>query len=449
MTLAGEQLVPDIQLSQQRVEKDYPWNFWIIIVVEILWGAGLPFAMFSTVVPAYMESLRWSKTLIGVVASLFTILTPLQILLSHWYAQRSRKKCCAVLWIASLAPWAVYSVIAYFWPGLLGGRGQVLFFFMAMLTFAGLISASNALFFGLLTDCTPTKKRGGFYGYRLCGLAVALIALLPVTLGLMKKVAHPGNYHLAFLIGIFFYILSSLALLPIREHYNPQVTAKAQRSGRELGLAAQFRIFLRKLLRDPNFRVFIFFETLFMIAISFSAYIIVFAKERLHLADSDIPYFSVTQFICGAILTVILGKIADKFGYKIVGVLMSLILAVGFILITKEALSEQPQRYVIFLAFLCYAAVVNAGEMVKVYLTVELHPKQDSAMLVAMANTIITPVILVTSPLSGLIIDLTHSYVVVFALAACLSLIAAAGFVFLVHEPRLRKLYLIKQLRRL
>jgi hypothetical protein len=52
-------------------------------------------------------------------------------------------------------------------------------------------------------------------------------------------------------------------------------------------------------------------------------------------------------------------------------------------------------------------------------------------------------------PLSGFVIDLTNSYLTVFVIGGILSLLSAFGYMFLVREPRKRRMYVVRYVRRL
>ena len=82
-------------------------------------------------------------------------------------------------------------------------------------------------------------------------------------------------------------------------------------------------------------------------------------------------------------------------------------------------------------------------------MSLEFLPKQNSGMLIAMANVLMTPAILIITPLAGLLIDITLSYIAVFAVGAAISLISACGFMVLVREPRKKRMYTVRYIRRI
>ena len=81
-------------------------------------------------------------------------------------------------------------------------------------------------------------------------------------------------------------------------------------------------------------------------------------------------------------------------------------------------------------------------------MSIELLPRMNRATILALGNALMMPAILIAVPLSGLIIDITKSYLIVFALGAAFAAVSTLGFALLVREPRKRKMYVIKYIRR-
>jgi hypothetical protein len=147
-------------------------------------------------------------------------------------------------------------------------------------------------------------------------------------------------------------------------------------------------------------------------------------------------------------VAIVLGKLADRTGYRLIGILQGIILTLGFTVMTVEAVSSVTGAWAFYLGFACYASVTAVGYMVMDQLAVELMPTLNTGLLVSLGKLILTPVMILIIPLSGLVIDLTKSYALVFSLGATLALISAVGFAVLVKEPRSRKMYVIKYVAR-
>jgi len=434
---------------EETVRRDYRRNIFTFCVVEFLWGLGLPFAAYTTMVPAYMTALNSPKFLIGIVAALFAALAPLQLLLSHWLRTRSRKKCIVFLWAISVVPWMLHSIVLLLQPTAFSDVVRLILFCSSMVVFAALIVGTSAIYSALCAECAPLAKRGSFWSYRLCALTAGILLVSPLAHRVMQAWPEPHNFLVCFFFGCTAYLLGAAAVLFVREHRNPQTHAQRIRRPRLQGLLAQIRLLVRKLHRDPNYRVFIFFAVLFCVVCIMGSFIIVFAREKLNLTTAQILPFTVIQFVSSTVATLILGKLADRIGYRIIGVIMGVLLTAGFAVIAAVSAASEIYTPGVYIAFILYSSGTMLNYMITVNLSMELRPRQDVGMLIGVTNSIMMPAVLIAGALSGRIIDHIGSYLLVFSLAAALGLIATLGFALLVREPRQRKMYVVKYIRRL
>ena len=75
-----------------------------------------------------------------------------------------------------------------------------------------------------------------------------------------------------------------------------------------------------------------------------------------------------------------------------------------------------------------------------------LLPAMGASDLAALGSTIMLPFLALVSPLAGLVVDLSGSYLAVFLLGAAIALVAGGGFLALVREPRTGRLYAVTQI---
>jgi hypothetical protein len=87
-------------------------------------------------------------------------------------------------------------------------------------------------------------------------------------------------------------------------------------------------------------------------------------------------------------------------------------------------------------AFTLYAACPFAAAAVLANLSTELCPGIPAGRLIAVGNIMVVGFVIIGSALSGFVIDATGSYPAVFTANLVLSLVAAAGYLFVVREPR-------------
>jgi len=432
----------------KAVRFDYIRNATSFVTWEFIWGLGLPFAMFGTVVPAYLNEMNASKTLIGIITPLYITTCPLQLVISHAFRNRTRKFWLAFSYMLCVFPWLLYNIIFLFFPNSVTHQFQLTLFCLCLVIFAGVCTGNATVYFSLVTDCTPLRKRGSIYGYRMSGLALGILLMAPAAHWVMKHWDEPGNFLVAFGIGNMFYIVSCMMLLRVREHRDPSILDNSRYGPKIDNLITGTMLIIQKMFRNPNYRVFLFFTVLFFVSLMMGSFVIVFAKETLELKGSEILVFTIIQMTSAAAFTILLGKLADRFGYRSVGIIAGLILTGGFIVVTVAAMLATIYVPIVYFGFFLYASTTTVASMVMMNLSIELLPKQNIATLIAAANLIIMPPVLITIPLCGLIIDVTGSYVIVFLLGATLAAVSTLGFLVLVREPRTRRMYVIKHIRR-
>lgn len=432
----------------KAVKRHFPYNAAFLIALEFVWGLSLPFALIFTVIPAYLTELNAPKALIGLIAPLYITLCPLQVLISHYFTNRKRKVWLAYSYMLSVIPWLLYNIIFFVFPGCVSPAVQLTLFCLCMVFFLGACVGNFPVYFSLITDCTPRKKRGSLFGYRITALAFAVLLMAMPARWVMKNWADPQNFHIAFIIGNLFQFLTGLTFLTIKEQRDPSTVTNNNHSMLNR-MIPKTRLAMRKMLRNPNYQVFIFFIALFSVSMALGPFIVVFAKESLNLQGSNILTFTIMQMTSAAIFNVCLGKLADRFGYRIIGILQGLLLTAGFVAVFIASLYRPICIPIVYLGFFLYAGVTTVSGMVMMNMSIELLPKQNSATIISLGNMLITPSILIAVPLSGLIIDLSGNYSIIFLLGAAFVMISTFGFALLVREPRKRKMYVVKYIRRL
>ncbi len=430
----------------QAIKHDYPRNASIIVLFEFLWGLGLPFAMFATTVPAYMTAINSPKILIGFIVSLPIILCPMQIITSHYFAGRAKKVWLSFTYLACIIPWLLHNLLLFFYPNTFGRSAKLAMFIFCMLVFWLSIIANDVVRFSMITDCTPLKKRGSLFGIRAVALASGLLLMWKLADWIFSRWSEPRNFLAAFAVGNLFYMIASLTYLHVREHRNPVIKNSPTPTLKISYLVRQTLLVLKQLLRNQNYRVFIFFMTLFTVSVMTGSFIVVFAREKLQVTGSQILTLTIILSTTAAFFCFVFGKLADRIGYRIIGILQGVLLALGYLFVAIGSIADFNSNAVIYLGFFFFATVYFTFRMVMRNFSIELVGHLDVAILVSLGQLIMMPVILLTAPLAGLIIDLTDTYLAVFLLGLTFALTSSVGFAFLVREPRTRKMYVVKSL---
>ena len=72
---------------EAALRRNLPRNVTGMLLFELTWGFGMPFGLYVSMVPAYLNAMGTSKSLMGFVQSFWTILIPLQLIGSHYFGR--------------------------------------------------------------------------------------------------------------------------------------------------------------------------------------------------------------------------------------------------------------------------------------------------------------------------------------------------------------------------
>jgi MFS family permease len=409
-------------------------NLVFMTLFEFTWGLGNPFAMYMTIVPAYLTALGAAKSLIGVAMAFWTVLAPMQLLGGHYFSGRRRVRTAIAAFMASVAVRFLHDLAVVLAPGIWTPPAAIVVFLACCAWYVGVIVIGQSIYVGVLTDNVPQRQRGMLHGIRAAGLGLGALASSAVAARVFGSLPSPANYRTALLIGDGIFLLSCFTLLFFRD-------AGWRPSGpREPGFVRALAAKARLLGEEPNYRVFLFFHLLNATASSLGAFMIPFAKERLGVDDTRIALLTVVLLGVNAVFASGIGRLADRFGYRMVGAAQSLLLVASFIV------AAAARTYAaVCVAYSLQIMVSFSLLFVLVNMSVELFPALGASNLAALGNTILLPFLALVSPLAGLIVDLSQSYLAVFLIGAVIALVAGGGFLALVREPRTGRLYTVTQ----
>lgn len=405
-----------------------------MLLFELTWGFGLPFSLYASMVPAYLSAMGTSKSLMGFVQSFWTILIPLQLIGSHYLGRKDRVRAVITLYMSATGVRVIYDVLAVFVPSLWTPASYIGFYVVALAAYVGLLIMGQTIYMGVLTDNIPKNRRGWVFGLRTLGNGVGGVLTGFLTSLVLGHWASPFNFRVSFLVGDLAWTLASLWLFIVRDR--PARSARERAPGFFSNLAGKVRI----LLANPNYRVFLFFHMLNSVGLTIASFIVPYARERLGVPDGQMTWLSVIYLAAGAALGPLMGRLADRAGYRSVGAVQSF-LVVAFFLFAVASRSF----LVVCIGYSLYAIANVTSQFMLVNMSVELCPSINGADLTALGGTLLLPFVGISTPLAGAIIDQTGSYPAVFYIGATIGLVALFGFAFLVREPRTGKLYEFKQ----
>ena len=418
---------------EAALRRNLPRNLTGMFLFELVWGFGLPFGLYASMVPAYLTVLGASKSLMGFVQSFWTILIPVQLLGGHFFSTRKRMRWVITLFMLATGARWLYDLLVVLVPGMWTQGSLIAFFILANMSYVSLLLLGQSIYMGVLTDNVPAGRRGWVFGLRTLGNGLGGVALGFAASWVLHRWAAPLNFRVSFLVCDTFWTIASLSLFLVRDR------PVRRRRGSPAAFLGAIVSKSRVLLSNPNYRIFVFFQMLNSVALTISGFIIPYATERLGVPDDRIAWLSVIYLASNA-AGILVGRIADKSGYRLVGAVQSVLL-VAFYLTAVESRSFAA----VCAAWTLYSAVNISSGFVLLNMSIELCPSIGASDLTALGGLFLLPFVAVATPLAGSIIDHTGSYLAVFFIGATIAVIALVGFALLVREPRSGRLYEIRQ----
>ncbi len=433
---------------EQAVAENFRYNIFPIVAFEFLWGMGLPFTLSGVLIPSYLNFLSAPKLVIGLVASLATLLTPVQLIGSRYLTGINRKKKVWLSYFLSCFGYIIYGLI-----GLLVSTEyrvfHIILFTLSIILFFGFIFLAQPVYYNILIDNSPLKKRGRLLGYRTSGMAIGgLLSAYPAKC-FYQAFSPPHSYHIAMIISGICFVFSTISVLFIRDHIDP-IRLKEYSRPENKPLWLEIYIILRRLWKTPNYRIFIFFIVIISSSAALAPFLVTYAQDVFGTGANVSRIFNLC-FLGGLLVGgFLIGLIGDKWGYKSSLGILALLLVCGFgIAVYTNNVAG------IFVSYGLYCITLTISTVI-CNMSVELLPRANPAHLVAAAQMFILPAAVIVPATCGRIIDMykdtglpTVGYIIVFTIAIVLAIVGAIGTVLLVQEPRTGKIYVIKYLRRL
>ncbi len=433
---------------QEEVRKNFRYNIFPIVGFEFFWGLGLPFGLLTVLIPSYLNFLSSPKWLIGIVSSIFVMLTPLQLLGDRILGGVGRKKRVWFTYFISTFSYIGYAIFCMFVP-ITYKYLHIGIFIIAVVIFFSLVFLATPVYLNILTDNSPLKRRGKLLGYRTAGLGIGgLMNTYPAKV-FYQHFKPPESFYYAMLISGILFAISTLNVLFIKDNIDPE-KVKERISKTRLSVTREIYILLRKLWNTPNYKIFIFFVILITSAGSIAPFIVTYAQDAFSPEGNVMRIFNLCFLISALVAGTIIGYFGDRWGYK-----TSIIIQAGLVLTGFALVVSIKSIYATYLAYIFYCCMSIPFGAALCNMSVELLPKANPAKLWAAGNIFILPTGFSVPTIVGRVIDIYKAqghpemgYTVAFVVAIVLAIVGMLGFIFLVQEPRTGKAYIIKIFRR-
>ncbi len=258
----------------------------------------------GSVLIGYMLYLDASTTEIGLVASvplLAQMISPLAAWLAGIFG--NRKYLTILTATMGRGLWLLAAVL----PQLAipdSTRSSVL---VALVLLSSIFqSGTGTLWADWMGEVVPERQRGRYFGFRSGVVGVVGMIANLVAGWFLDQVAPPISFQTVLIVSIF---SAAIGIFLYTLHYEPAT------SGSPLSIRETFNL----PLREPNFRRFLSFAVYWQFSVLLAApFVFLYFIDQLKMSFSQIALWSVIASSTSLITTTQWGRVADRFGNKVV-----------------------------------------------------------------------------------------------------------------------------------
>ena len=409
---------------EQFIRKHLRYNVIVNMLDGGMFGAGMGFGSFSTILPLFVASMTDSATLIGLVPAIHGAGWLLPQLFTASYTARLRryKRTVLLATIHERVPFLGLAVVGLLLPKIGVQAGLVLTFLLLIWQGLGGGFTANP-WTSFISKIIPPESRGTFFGTQ-AAVANLFISAAAVGAGyLLAGLNAPYNFVACFLIACVFFTFSWIALAFAREpaDYDKVIEENPVPFWHGAG---------QILKRDKNFDWFLTARILSQFAMMGFAFYIVYALRRFQMDTVTAGYLTATLTVSQMVANAGMGWLGDRVGHR-------LMLIVGA---ASAILSSVLACFAPSLAWFFPIFVLTGFTNVSIWtngmtMTVDFSSENERPFYIGLAQTLTAPATIIAPLIGGWIAD-TQGFVTTFGLSAVCAIVVLTILVFMVKEPR-------------
>jgi len=356
--------------------EDIRQNLKMFFIDGITFMPSMALISITAVIPYFLDQLGASTFHIALASSMTLICVFLTQPLFGYIASHSsvmHKTFGKILLLQRFS----FLVFIFLIPVFAGHNAALINLFLAFWCVFNLFIGSYTVFHTpLLIRLLPPDKRGTIRGIGFAIgslLGVGMSALIPVILG---RITYPYNYMTIFALGVFFLFINASVFFRMRQ-------VKDSEPNEPMSITQYIKRMPSSIGESPPFRTMILTCIFIAVANSILPYYTLYAIRVFSATENHIATLAGLAIFAGAIAHIVLGFIVDKFGPRIVAVIVAcLIAAAGILALTTNSL------FLLFVSWLL-ANIGNNGTMIAVSLLLgEVSPTAKLPLYVGVYFTI-------------------------------------------------------------
>lgn len=412
---------------EQSVRKHLKFNIAFNLADGASYGLGWGFGSIGTIIPLFVSRMTTSALLIGLIPAIHAVGWQLpQLFMANSVSRLRRYKPMVMLMtIHERVPYLGLALVALFSAALGDKLALVLTF--AMLIWQGLGAGFTAnAWQSMIAKIIPPDWRGTFFGTQ-AALSNILMSIAAIAAGYILDRIHTSfNFTLCFVLTAAGMGLSYLCLGLTREPEDNEKTIPERQSSPWKG---GFEI----LRRDKNFTAYLVIRVLSQFATMGFSFYIVYGLRRFGMTDLTAGFLTAALMITSTFANAVMGWLGDRLGHRAM-------LIAGSVAVTLSSLIAWGASSIVWLypVFVLSGLANVAYWTIGMAITVEFGSEETRPTYIGLSNTLVAPFTII-APLIGGWIAQTVSFQATFMVSAVGGLVIAALLLWLVRDPRPRK----------
>ncbi|MEZ4863538.1 MAG: MFS transporter [Caldilineaceae bacterium] len=414
------------QVTETTAARNARWNFtvnlWDIIFIML----GVSFVSRETVMPALINHLTDSKLAIGLIPAIYALGVNLPQLLVASFSERLRYKKPFVMLLGGAGERGGYLLIGLsVWFFAASAPNLTLVLFLIFLAYGAFcMGAATPAWFDMIAKVIPTQRRGLWSGIGHGTGALLAVAGAYFVGYILDGFAYPNNFALLFLVAFVIMMVSFGGLALTREP--PSTTVKER-----VTIGIYFRALPHLLHRDHNYARFLISRTVAVLGTMASGFYMVYGIDRFGVEGATIGWLTAVLVASQALMGVIWGLVADRWGHKVV-------LAGGAVALMAAALAAWSASAPgwLTLVFLLLGVGIAAELTSALNIILEFSAPADRPTYIGLTNTLLAPTLALAPLVGGWIATGSDGYGTLFLVAATCAGLGALLLLLWVREPR-------------
>lgn len=420
----------DIQKLEQeypeyiaKVKKNYWWNFIVIMLDSAFFTFSMTMLSQDTILPYFVSNLSDQKIFIGLVPALFFLGYYLpQLFGAHLVTGRVTRKRF-IFWIAVTERFGILLIALLaqsldFWT-----PSQALVLLLVAFTIysvtTGLISPAYSDFISKHI----IRQRGMFFGAMnglggLIGFVASLVAAY-----FLDRYAYPTDLRWLLWVGFAASFISPFFIAAYRETPFP-FQVKREPLGEFL------RAIPGHIRSSAGFGRYMFVRALLNLGLLANAFYALHAIDRFGLGEGVLGIFTMIILIAQSGVGFLWGWLGDRFGFKLVYVIASLMVTLMGVLSVTAA-----GAWAFYVIAVCMGGVYAVARTADPNMVFELAPPSETSRFIGISNTFVAPVVMLAPLLGGVIVE-NFSHQALFWSVLVIGVFSTLLVVFVMPAPR-------------